>query len=226
MIRKKPLALALSAAVGLASVVGSFALADAAKDAKPAAPAAAAAPAGQPEMKLPPGWTMEDMTKVMQAGQPGKMHERLAQGAGTWDCKTTMWMAPGSDPMTSAGTTTAAPFMDGRYLKVEMAGEMPGMGPYRGFGLYGYDNVAGKFTSMWVDNHSTGIMTSTGELSADGKVMTWTYSYHCPLSKKPCAMREVETVTGPTTKTLEMFGTEPKSGKEYKMMSIALTKRS
>ena len=37
-------------------------------------------------------------------------------------------------------------------------------------------------------------------------------------------MREVETITGPNTKTLEMFGTDPKSGKEFKMMSIELTK--
>jgi hypothetical protein len=37
-------------------------------------------------------------------------------------------------------------------------------------------------------------------------------------------MREVETTTGPNTKTLEMFGTPPHGGDEYKMMSIELTR--
>jgi hypothetical protein len=35
----------------------------------------------------------------------------------------------------------------------------------------------------------------------------------------------VETITGADTKTLEMFGADPKSGKEYKMMRIELTKQ-
>ncbi len=38
-------------------------------------------------------------------------------------------------------------------------------------------------------------------------------------------MREVETITGPKTKTLEMFGADPQTGKEFKMMSIELTKK-
>ena len=102
---------------------------------------------------------------------------------------------------------------------------MPGMGPFNGFGLKGFDNVSGKFTSVWIDNMSTGIMAGTGELSADGKTITWTFGYTCPLTKKPTVMRQIETTTGPNTKTLEMHGTDPKSGKEYKMMSITLTKK-
>ena len=31
--------------------------------------------------------------------------------------------------------------MDGRFIKVEVEGEMPGMGPFHGFGIYGFDNV-------------------------------------------------------------------------------------
>jgi hypothetical protein len=39
-------------------------------------------------------------------------------------------------------------------------------------------------------------------------------------------MREIHTTTGPNTRTLEMWGTEPKSGKEFKMMKVELTKKS
>lgn len=207
---------ALIAAACLATVFGRIAMADSPKDSKTA---------DQPEFKLPPGWTEADLQAMMAAGTPGKMHEYLAKEVGEWHGKTTMWMAPGLDPVKSECTSTAALMMDGRYIKAEMEGEIPGMGPYRGFGVYGFDNVAQKFVSTWIDNHSTGMMNGVGELSDDGKTLTWKFTYNCPLTKKPALMREVETTTGPNTKTLEMFGADPKTGKEFKMMSIDFTKK-
>jgi hypothetical protein len=55
--------------------------------------------------------------------------------------------------------------------------------------------------------------------------MTWSYTFNCPLTKMPTALREVETTTGPSTKTLDVFSTDPKSGKEFKMMSLELTRK-
>jgi hypothetical protein len=49
--------------------------------------------------------------------------------------------------------------MDGRFIKLEMEGDMPGMGPFHGFGLYGYDNVSQKYQATWIDNCGRG---STG----------------------------------------------------------------
>lgn len=214
MTCRKLSAIAFSAALGLIVVVG----AKAADKPEPK-------PAAQPEMKLPPGWTEEDMKACMVAGTPGKMQEYLVKGAGVWHGKSTMWMFPGSDPVKSECTSTTTAIMDGRYVKVEIAGDMPGMGPFVGFGINGYDNVSQKFVSTWIDNQSTGIMNGVGELSADGKTMTWQYAFNCPVTKKPAIMREVETETGPNTRTFEIFGTEPKSGKEFKMMSIELTRK-
>lgn len=210
-------AFGLVAALGLIAVVGSVATADPANDAKPAA---------APEFKLPPGWTPEDLMACMAAGTPGKMHERLAKEAGEWKGKNTMWMMPGSDPVTTDCKCTVTAMMDGRFVQTNMLGEMPGMGPYKGFGVAGYDNLTQKFVSLWLDNHSTSMMNGTGEISADGKVITWKFNFTCPLTKKPAVMREIDTITGPNTKTLEMWGPEPKSGKEYKMMVIELTKSS
>jgi hypothetical protein len=199
---------------GLMIVAGSLAVADETKKAP-----------SVPEMKLPPGWTQQDMQACIQAGTPGKMHEHLAKGVGVWSGKTTMWMGPGGEAMKSDCTSTVSPMLDGHYFKSELAGEMPGMGPYNGFGVYGFDNVVGKFVSTWIDNHGTGIMNGTGELSQDGKVLTWSYTFNCPVTKKPTKMREIETITGPNTRTLEMWSVEPKSGQEYKMMFIELTKK-
>ncbi len=176
--------------------------------------------------QLPPGWTEEDMQACILAGTPGKMHEHLRQGAGVWHGKSTMWMVPGAEPVESECVSTVSPIFDGRYTKCEIEGEMPGMGPFKGFGLYGFDNVSQKFVSTWIDNQGTGMMNGEGTLSEDGKVLSWDFTYNCPLTKKATRMREIETITGPDTKTLEMFGKDPKTGKEYKMMTIDFTKKS
>lgn len=178
-----------------------------------------------PQMKLPAGWTMDDMKACILAATPGKMQELLAKDAGEWEGKSTMWMGPDSEPITSDCTSTVTPIMDGRYIKVEMKGDMPGLGPYHGGGVYGFDNVAKKFVACWIDNHSTGIMNGEGELSSDGKSITWTNKFYCPITKKQHTMTEVDTNTGPNTKVLEMSGDDPKTGKHYKMMRIELTRK-
>ena len=206
--------------VSLVTAVGSIGIAESPQEGK------AGAPGGRAEMKLPPGWTAADMQACIAAGTPGKMHELLVKGVGVWDGKSTMWMVPGAEPIKSVCTLTISPMMKGRYVKGEVSGEMPGMGPYHGFGLYGFDNVSRKFVSTWIDSQSTGMMNGTGALSADGKTLTWKYIHNCPITKKPTVMREIETFTGPNSKTLEMFGEDPKSGKEFKMMSIEFTRKS
>jgi hypothetical protein len=215
-MKKKLLAAALVAVCGVALAVGSHSFADSA--------ATTQQPAAAGEMQLPPGWTTEDMQAMMAAGTPGEMHKRLAQDVGTWQCKTQMWMQPNAEPMESVGTSVVKPILDGRYVQVEMNGDMPGMGPYTGLGVYGFDNVSQKFVSTWIDNHGTGIMVGTGELSDDGKTLTWEFTGNCPLTKQPMVMKEVETVTGPNSKVLEMFGPDPKSGEVFKHMRIEMTR--
>lgn len=208
--------LLVPACIAIAGVVGAFAVAQPAKD---------KAPAGQPEMKLPPGWTSADMEACTLAGTPGKQHEWLAKGAGTWQGKCTSWMYEGAEAIKSECTETATVIMDGRFLKCEIAGDSPVMGPFQGLGTSGFDNASQKFVSNWIDNHSTGIWNGTGELSADQKTLTWNYTYNCPITKKPATAREVIRFTSPTAKTLEMFVKDPKSGKEFKMMTIEFTKK-
>src|SRR5699024_11900 len=126
--------------------------------------------AKQPQ--LPPGWTEDDVKAMVMAATPGDMQKHLTKDAGTWLGKNTMWMGPDAEPIHCDSTTTITPVMDGRYIKGEFSAEMPGMGPYSGFAIKGYDNVARKFVATMIDNQSTGIMTGTGELSPDGKTLT------------------------------------------------------
>jgi hypothetical protein len=183
---------------------------------------AAQQPSGQPEMQLPEDWTPEDMQACMAAGTPGEQHAHLAAGAGVWRGTFTLWMAEGAEPMESESTTTVTPIMDGRYVRMTMEGEMPGMGQHNAEGVFGYDNVSGQYVSNWIDNFSTGIMSGVGEPSQDGKTITWTYTYNCPVTSKPATIREIDTITGPNSRTLTIYGANPKTGKEYKMGFIEL----
>lgn len=202
------------ALVSLAVIAGSIAIAQPAKD---------AAPGAQPE--LPPGMSAEDMQKYMAAGTPGPMHEWLNEGCGYWVGQSKSWMAPDTEPAVGECTATVTSFMDGKFTRCEVAGEMPGMGPFSGFGIYGFDNVSKKFQSTWVDNFGTGMMVGTGKLSDDGKTLTWEFTYNCPITNKPCKMREIEKRTGKETYSLEMHGADPHTGVEFKMMEINFTRK-
>lgn len=217
MERTKAIALA-SALFGVAALVGPVAVAEPSKDAGKGA--------AQPkvEMKLPPGWTLEDAMACAAAATPGKMHEHLAKGVGTWRGETTMWPAPGAEPITSECKSTVTMVMGGRYARCEMEGDM-GMGPYNGLMYAGFDNVAGKFVLTWLDTCGTGMARGTGELSSDGKVMTWTITANCAIRKGPTTLREVETITGEHTRTIETFMEDPKSGKEFRVMRMELARK-
>ncbi len=206
---------------GLAALAGSIAIAQPAKETRPAQPGAK--PAAQPE--APPGMSEADMKACAEAGTPGPQHEHLAKAVGVWSGKCKMWASPGTEPELSECAATFSSLMDGRFTKCEIEGEMPGMGPFHGVGIYGFDNVAQKFQSTWINSCGTGIMTGTGELSPDGKTLTWKFTYNCPITKKPAVLREIERRTGNDTMTLEVFGAEPHSGKEFKMMEIAYTRQ-
>ncbi len=230
------------AIVGVAAAVlaaGSVAMAQAqqpAKNKKPAGTKApqgqapqsqAPAPAGQPQAPaLPPGWSEADMQACAMAAVPGEMQAHLTEGIGVWTGRNTMWMAPGMEPTQSSCTATVTAFLDGRFTKCEMSGDMPGMGPFNGFGLYGFDNVAQQFQGTWIDNCGTGMMFGKGELSSDRTTMTWTMTYNCPIRKKAVTMREVDRITGKDTRTMELYATDPKSGQEFKMMEVAFTRTS
>jgi hypothetical protein len=198
------------AIVGLAAISATLAFAQSSKDKKPGS--------------TPPGMSEADMQACMEAAKPGPQHAFLVQSAGVWQGKSKMWMTPDSEPETNDCTTTITPMMDGKFTKCEMEGQMS-MGPFSGFGLYGYDNVAQEFQSTWISNCGTGMMTGTGQQSSDGKTLTWKYEHNCPIAKKPVTMREVERITGKDSKTLEVFGPDPKTGQEFKMMEITFTRK-
>jgi hypothetical protein len=218
----------LVAIVGAVILTTSISVAQSGKDTKPATKPTTTAPAGAQEgmgdMELPPGMTPEDMEAMMAAATPGKMHAWLQEGVGEWTGTCKMWMDPESAPTESKCTATIKSMMDGRFTTCEVKGDMGGM-PFTGFGIYGFDNVSGKFQHTWVDNMGTGMMNGTGDLSADGKTLTWNCTFNCPIAKGPIKMREIERRTGKDSYVLEMHGTHPGMDKEMKIMEINFTRK-
>jgi len=118
--------------VAACAVAGTFAFAQAGKDAKPTTPKAPAhtappansktPPTGAGDMQLPPGMTAEDMKACMEAATPGPEHAALVKSAGVWTAKSKMWMSPDAPPQDTECKSTVTPIMDGRFVKVEISG--------------------------------------------------------------------------------------------------------
>jgi len=174
--------------------------------------AADAPPQMSPEQKA----MMDKMTK---AATPGAQHEMLTKMAGEWACSVKYQMDPSQPWQESQSTATVTALMDGRYIQEVDSGQMNGM-PFTGMGLYGFDNVSGKYVSSWIDNMGTGIMTSVGTPDASGKIINWIGTMNDPVTGKPAKSRMVTTVIDDNHHTFEMFGVPPGAKKEMKIMTI------
>lgn len=173
------------------------------------------APAKKPEDAKPKADPDDPMTKY---GTPGNQHLKLEAFIGEWEGQLKMWGAPGAEPQTSKTKATIRMDMDGRYLRANHTGEFEGA-PFRGQSVWGYNNLRKQYESTWIDSMSTGIMFSTGQADAAGRVFTFTGEADDPMSGKTVKEREVATVIDDDTWKLEAFrpGTD---GKEARTMEI------
>src|SRR5437660_1021356 len=131
-----------------------FAVAVAAVFVSSAALAADAPPQMSPQQKAM-------MDKMLKVATPGPQHAGLTSMAGEWTCTVKYQMGPSQPWQESQSAATITALMDGRYIQEVDSGQMGGM-PFSGMGVYGFDNVSGKYVSTWIDNMGTGIMTSVG----------------------------------------------------------------
>jgi len=164
------------------------------------------------------------MEKMTKASTPGPQHALLAKLAGNWDCVVKYQMDPSQPAQTENSTAIVTTMMDGRYIQEVATGQMMGQ-PFNGMGIYGFDNVMGKFVSTWVDNMGTGIMNSVGTADAAGKTITWIGTMSDPMTGKPSKERMVTTIVDDNHHTMEMYGVPPGGKKEMKMMTLEYTRK-
>ena len=131
-----------------------------------------------------PAISEDEATKrIMELATPGAAHKALEAWAGTWETTTRMWMAPGAPPQESAGTSTGAWIMGGRYMEVTFKTTLMGQ-PFEGRAIYGFNNIRKNYQSFWVDNMGTAMTMTTGKASADGKSITFEAKMDDPMTGK------------------------------------------
>jgi hypothetical protein len=181
------------------------------------------------ELKKEEAWVPVDSATMMKAmmdyGTPGKMHQLMASWNGNWASESTMWEYEGAAPQKSAGTAVNSMIIGGRYQSSKHTSSMMGM-PFEGMSMMGYDNAAKQFVSTWVDNWGTGIMTMSGPWDEATKTLTLSGSMPdiCRPGKE-CSMREVFSIIDDNTQNMVMYGPDSKTGKEFKIMEMKLSRK-
>ncbi len=163
------------------------------------------------------------MKAWMAAATPNENHKRLEPFVGVWDADVTATMDPARPAEHTKGETTQRWVLDGRFLLQEHSGTMMNM-PFKGLGLWGYDNVEKQYVGLWSDTMTTGYMSSAGQY--DEKTKSWTMlgSYKDPAGQT-WKTREVITVVSNDKNTFDFFQTGP-DGKESKAMSVVYTRKA
>jgi hypothetical protein len=185
-------------------------------DTKPEAKPAAAAPEMTPEQKA----EMEAWAKMAAVRDE---HKQLAWFAGNWTAKMSMWQDPKAPPQVSDAKTTSAAILGGRYIESHHEGSFMGQ-PYHGQGLFGFDNLKGKYFSTWNDDMSTGQWLAWGDYDAKTK----TYTFHGDMDDPMKAgakipVREVVRVIDDKHYSFEWY--ETRGGKEAKTMQIEYSRQ-
>lgn len=159
------------------------------------------------------------MAEMMKVTTPNENHKVLEAFVGNWTHTAKFWMEPGADAQESKGTSTSKWIMGGRYLQTEAKGDMMGM-PFEGMGLMGYDTMKGSYQGLWLDNMTTGMMTSTAQYDAAAKTLNEMGSFSCPMTgDKNMAFRAVWRMIDADHYSYEMFEKKP-DGSEFRGMEI------
>jgi hypothetical protein len=161
---------------------------------------------------------MEDAAKL------GEPHKMLAKSNGTWSAEMSYWQKDGDSAMKMSGTQVTSSILDGHYQQSTYSGDMGGM-PFKGISTLGYDNVSKEYVSTWIDNMGTSIMTMKGTWDAATNSLNLTGKQKNPANGLECTEREVYKIVDDHTHVLEMYGPDPQTGKEYKMMEVKYTRK-
>ena len=165
----------------------------------------------------------EEMMKAWaEYATPGENHKVLEYFIGEWDYSLGWKMSAKDKPTKSSGTTTGKWALGGRYLKLHAQGTSMGH-PFEGFGLMGYDNATKKYTGLWIDNMSTGMLKSWGYYYPSSKTFVEWGKFHDPIMGKQ-AFRAITNIKKNNKYTYEMYITG-EDGKEFRMMKIKYTRK-
>lgn len=167
-------------------------------------------------------------TTTVKFPTPGEFHEMLARSNGTWMGKAIMWFSPDAQPV-DGGTSmlTNKMAMGGLYQISEIKGNR-GMGkPWTGLRITGYDNERKVFTRAMIgDGVSAGGVAMEGTWDEATKSITMPFRQLDPSTGKEHYLKEVYKIIDENTEVLEIYGTDPKTKKEFKLLNVNWTRKN
>lgn len=167
----------------------------------------------------------EMMKKWQEAGTPGANHKTLAGMAGKWSYASKWWEGPNATPQESKGTSNMKMILGGRWLQHEIQGMSMGQ-KFSGLGLTGYDNVKGKFETIWLDTMSTSLMRGTGDWDESTKTLKDSGTFSSPVTdSKTQDYRGEWQIVNKNKMIYSMFGSAPEGGPEFKQMEMTFTRK-
>jgi hypothetical protein len=192
---------------------------------------ASASDAGQSAAPSGPPNPQEMMKQMMEMSKLNENHKFLSSLDGNWNFTIKTWMNPdpNAKPQESKGTATRKSVMGGRFVMMDVTGnmQMPGADgkmkdmQFKGMGLEGYDNVKKKFVASWIDNMGTGIQFSEGNYDPATKTITYTSELE-PMPGMKSQIREEIKIADNNHMTLDWY--ENHGGQEKKTMEINYTR--
>ena len=123
----------------------------------------------------------------------------------------------------SKGSAKFTVLLGGRYVQQEFKADMAGM-KFEGIGLSGYDNGQQKYVGTWIDNMSTGIMTSEGTADSTGILLMWTGQMADPMTGKLEKLRMTTRFIDDNKHVFTMYMKGPDK-KEFQTMEITYERK-
>jgi hypothetical protein len=164
-------------------------------------------------------------SSVLDYSTPGRFHKMLARSNGTWIGKATMWFSPDAQPG-DGGTSmlTNKMAMDGLYQISQIKGN-PGTGkPWTGLRITGYDNERKVFTRAMIGDGLPGV-SMEGFWDEATKSITMPFKQVDLSTGKERNLNEVYKIIDEDTEILEIYGSDPKTKKEFKMLNVKWTRK-
>ena len=118
--------------------------------------------------------------------------------------------------------------MDGLYQVSEIKGNTSGMGkPWTGVRITGYDAERKVFTRAMIgDGASSGGVGMEGTWDEATQSITMPFKKIDPSTGKEINFKEVYKIIDDNTEVLEIYGIDPKTKKEFKMLNVKWTKKT
>jgi len=160
---------------------------------------------------------------------PGEFHKMLARSNGTWIGHGTMQFSP-DGPLVDGGTSILVNTMamNDLYQVSAIKGSPSGMRkPWTGLRITGYDNERKVFTRAMIgDGDAAGGVSMEGTWEEATQSITFPFKKISRTTGEERDLKEVYRIIDENTEVLEIYDTDPKTKKEFKVLNMKWVRKN